>query len=227
MTEARRAVIEQLADAIAAERCGHTLRVAIDGRSASGKTTLANELVGPLERRGRPVIRGTIDGFHHPRDVRYANGRGPEQYYRHSFDTDAARRRLLDPLGPAGDGWYRSAAFDFRTEEHVEHPPRQAAPGSVLLFDGVFAMRPELDDAWEYRVYVDASASAILDRARERDAGRLGDADAVAREYHDRYLPGQQLYIDRVQPHTRADVVLFNDNPAQPTLRWQRQRQPC
>jgi uridine kinase len=35
----------------------HPLRVAIDGVDAAGKTTLAEELVAPLEALGRPVIR--------------------------------------------------------------------------------------------------------------------------------------------------------------------------
>ncbi|MDH4033877.1 MAG: hypothetical protein OEV80_08770, partial [candidate division Zixibacteria bacterium] len=56
-------LIEQLAEMINIVKRSHTVRVAIDGVDASGKTTLADELVTPLEAKGRSVIRASIDGF--------------------------------------------------------------------------------------------------------------------------------------------------------------------
>ncbi|NBC10345.1 MAG: uridine kinase [Planctomycetes bacterium] len=224
MTEDRSRIIDQLADAITAQPCRHTLRVGIDGRSASGKTVLADELVEPIERRGRPVIRASIDGFHHPRQVRYAAGHSPAAYYRDSFDTGAIRRCVLDPLGPHGDGAYRPAAFDFRTDAAVHAPIEQAAADAVLLFEGVFLMRPELDDAWDYRILVEASVDVTLTRAVERDRTLFGDAEAVRRRYVDRYVPGQQRYRDQVRPQDRADAIVLNDDVDRPQLLWSAQR---
>jgi len=68
-------LVAELASRIGRERCPHPIRVAIDGVDASGKTTLADELVAPLKRTGRFVIRASIDGFHHPATVRYRSGR--------------------------------------------------------------------------------------------------------------------------------------------------------
>ncbi|MBM0234593.1 hypothetical protein JNW91_23865 [Micromonospora sp. STR1_7] len=33
----------------------------------------------------------------------------------------------------------------------------QAPPDAVLIVDGVFAFRPELDDLWEYRIWVEVA----------------------------------------------------------------------
>ncbi|HKV57656.1 MAG TPA: hypothetical protein VJO32_05220 [Ktedonobacteraceae bacterium] len=60
----REIVLSQLADAIVSLQRSHPLRVAIDGIDASGKTTLADQLMPVIEQRGRPVIRASIDGFH-------------------------------------------------------------------------------------------------------------------------------------------------------------------
>jgi len=80
-------LLEQLAAAIAARRLDHPTRVAIDGVDGSGKTTLADELVEPLRRAGRDVIRASVDGFHNPRVVRYTRGPdSPEGYFLDSFD---------------------------------------------------------------------------------------------------------------------------------------------
>lgn len=62
----RRAVISALANAIVALNMDHPTRVAIDGRSAAGKTTLADELAEELRKRAHGVLRASIDSFHYP-----------------------------------------------------------------------------------------------------------------------------------------------------------------
>ena len=68
-------VIEKLAERISRVIRTHPVRVGIDGVDGVGKTTLADELLEPLRRGGRSVIRASIDGFHNPRSVRYRLGR--------------------------------------------------------------------------------------------------------------------------------------------------------
>ncbi len=220
MTEPRRVIIELLADFIAAQPCDQTLCVGIDGRSASGKTVLADELVEPVEQRGRPVIRASIDGFHQPRAMRYANGDGPEHYYRDSFNLPAVRECVLDPLGPTGDGSYRSAVFDFRTDQPVTVEPIDAPANAVLLFEGVFLFQPKLNDAWDVRILVEADIETTITRALVRDADLMGGADAVRRRYDNRYVLGQQIYRDASNPVDQADVIVMNDDPANPQLQW-------
>ena len=64
--EARSEVVDALADAVSALRVGHPTGVAVDGRSAAGKTTLADELADAVRERAREVIRASIDDFHRP-----------------------------------------------------------------------------------------------------------------------------------------------------------------
>src|SRR5262249_30533970 len=110
----------------------HPIRVAIDGVDAAGKTTLAEELVAPLEAVGRPVIRASIDGFHTPARVRYQRGStSPEGYYHDSFNYQALRECLLAPLGLGGSRRYRSAVFDYRTDSEVQVTPRIAETSAV------------------------------------------------------------------------------------------------
>ena len=178
--------VEQLAASIAGLRPGHAARVAIDGVDGAGKTMLADELVEPLRRAGRQVVRASVDGFHNPRAVRYA--RGPdsaEGYFLDSFDYAALKRELLEPLGPTGDGSFRTVVFDYRTDRAVQ-APRQVAPrDAVLLFDGVFLSRAELRGSWDMTVCMYLAQcrpleqadivfdNTVLDRPRvvTRDAG--------------------------------------------------------
>ncbi len=82
MTDTRAKTIERLARKILSRHSSRPTRVAIDGRTASGKTTLADELSQKIKQAKRPVIRTSIDGFHRPKVERYARGRySAEGYY--------------------------------------------------------------------------------------------------------------------------------------------------
>ena len=205
-----------LVDALRLDR---PTRVAFDGPDTAGKTTLADELAAVLRVRGRHVLRASIDGFHHPRAARYARGAdSPEGYYLDSFDHDAVRATLLDPLGPAGDRRYRTAVFDHRTDRPVAAPVESAPRSALLLFDGVFLQRPELRDGFDLSIFVTVSVDEVLRRALERDVPLLGARDEVERRYRTRYIPGQRLYIADARPDAIADVLVRNDDPVAPVL---------
>lgn len=177
---AREEMVGELAGAIAGMAIDHPLRVAVDGPDAAGKTTLADELAEALRSEGRQVVRASIDGFHRPRVERYAKGaNSPSGYYEDSFNVEALRRVLLDPLGPAGSRRYRTRVFDFAIDQPVDQLEQEADQRAVLIFDGVFLLRAELRDEWDYKVFVEAPFDEILRRAVTRDAELLGGAEAV------------------------------------------------
>ena len=215
----RAELIDRLAQAILAVRRPHPLRVAVDGLDASGKTTLADELVKPIEERGRPVLRASLDGFHCSRSERYRRGiDSPEGYYEDSFDYPSLLDSLLIPLGPGGDLLYRTAVFDYRSERAVQAAPQQARKDAILLLDGIFLLRPELDRYWDFRIYVWVSVNESLRRGVLRDSPALGSPDEVRARYLARYLPGQQRYYEMVNPQQLADAIVRNENPHDPGL---------
>jgi uridine kinase len=218
-TLSRPELLAALAALVDAVRRDHPTRVAFDGPDAAGKTTLAHELAPVLRDRGRHVIRASVDGFHRPRAARYARGAdSAEGFYLDSFDHDAVRDVLLDPLGPGGDRRYRRAIFDHRVDRPVAAPVENASPSAVLLFDGVFLQRPELRGGFDLCVFVAVSFDEGLRRALQRDVPLLGSRDEVERRYRTRYGPGQLLYFAQTRPEERADVVVRNDNPGAPVL---------
>lgn len=219
-TTTRASLLEQLADLILQVERPHPLRVAIDGIDAAGKTTLANELAAIIERRGRPVMRASIDGFHRPRAARYQRGEiSPEGYYLDSFDYPALLSALLVPLGPGVSRLYRRAVFDFRTDSPINASPLPAPARAILLFDGVFLLRPELNPHWDFRIFVDISFGTCLRRAIQRDISLFGSPEAIRARYEQRYLPAQRHYLQTVRPQSLADVVVDNDDPASPLIR--------
>jgi uridine kinase len=215
----RRKLNSHLASQITSLPAPHPLRVAIDGVDAAGKTTLADELAGALASHDRSAIRASIDGFHNPASVRYRRGsNSPEGYYRDSFNYRALLEELLEPLGPGGSRRYRRAVFDFRTDSHTATAFEEAAPESVLLFDGVFLLRPELSPVWDLSILLLTEPSIALARAETRDLEMFGSSIAIRHRYEQRYLPGQRLYFAEADPVRRADFVIDNNDPTDPEL---------
>ena len=220
---ARDQLLHRLAEEIESVTTAHPRRVAIDGRPAAGKTTLADELALVLRARGHDVIRATIEGFLLRREHRYRRGEdSPEGCYHDNFDFDALHQVLLDPLGPDGNRRFQHAVYDRDTDTALSTPFTTAAADAVLLFDGVFLLRPELIDRWDLSIFVSASFEETLARARVRDLASLGSAARVEQRFHDRYLPSQQHYFDTVRPSDLADIVVHNDKTEHPG--WDVQR---
>ena len=215
----RQQLLEQLVKRIIAIDFPHPVRVAIDGIDAAGKTTLADDLAPLLEAAGRPVIRASLDGFHRPRSERYRRGaESPEGYYEDAFDYQALQAALLLPLGPAGNRRYRRAVFDFRQDTPLLAKVEIAPARAVLLFDGVFLLRPELAGIWDYRIFVKVAFDVALQRALQRDQALFGSAEAVWQRYRQRYIPAQRFYLETIRPEEQADVVVGNDDPLHPLL---------
>jgi uridine kinase len=207
MTPARAAVLERVAAAVLARPSRGPLRVAIDGVDGAGKTMFGDELRDRLVPSGRPVIRATVDGFHHPKAIRYRRGRGsPEGFYRDSYDYATLKRVLLDPLGPGGSGRFRRAVFDVDADVPVEAPEEQALPGSILLLDGIFLHRPELRSCWDYSIFLRVE---WIRNHRLRERPEPGQP---------RYQEGQSIYFRECEPWTHARIVIDNDDLAAPFI---------
>ena len=207
----RAAVLARVWDLIPHER--RPLLVAVDGPDGAGKTRFADDLAGAAPTR--TVVRATLDDFHHPRAHRHAEGRNGETVWARGFDYEAVRRELLDPWRRGAGASYRRRWHDLATDAHVAEPPRPVPEQGVLVVDGVFAQRPELDGSWDLVVYVDAAAAVRLTRMAERD----GVPDDAEHPDQRRYLDAQRIYLTRCRPVARADVVIDNNVPAAPRIR--------
>ncbi|MCX4626787.1 hypothetical protein [Streptomyces sp. NBC_01443] len=77
---------------------------------------------------------------------------------------------------------------------------------AVLIVDGVFAFRPEIDGYWDFRIWLDVDAELSVRRGAERDQNWAGsDAESIHRN---RYLVAERIYLDEVDPLPRMDAVI-------------------
>lgn len=213
-------MVTEIAALLCANHLGHPVRVAIDGVTASGKSTLAGELSEAASMAGRPVIHLTMDGFHHPRERRYRLGRmSPEGYYNDAYDFAAFAHHVLIPLGPGGDGRYRDRIIDLASDQRIDAIPIKAPTDAILIFDGSFLQRPDLVSLWDYRIFVNTSLAVARTRGTHRDAQQLGGLAQAQLMYDLRYHAAARLYLDAVRPAEVATLVVDNDDLSNPGLR--------
>lgn len=219
LSDARSALLESVAAQIVATHLGHPVRVAIDGPDGAGKTVFADELADFVRRTRRPVIRASIDRFHRPREERSRRGElSPIGYFEDSFDYDALCSLLLVPLGPKGDRRYKTSVFDCKRDVPLDTPAEIADPAAVLLMDGVFLLRWELQAMWDFAIFLRCSEQEVLRRVAVRDQMHFGNADAVIERYRRRYIPGQRIYFRQAEPWKLSNVVIDNTSPDAPVF---------
>lgn len=163
------------------------------------------------------MLRATLDDFKNPWKDRHLYDReSGEGYYRNAYDYDAAKRLLLDPARTPETTSCALCSIDPLTQESHAADTVTLAPDSVLIVDGVFAFRPEIDAYWDFRIWLDVDAELSVRRGAERDQDWAGsDAEAIHRN---RYLVAERLYLDEVDPLPRMDVIVDNADFARPRL---------
>lgn len=215
----RAEAIGHIADRLLALAPGHPVRVAVDGITAAGKTTLAGELAVAVTERGRHALRLSMDGYHHRRAHRHRQGRDSAKgYYEDAYDFPEFARLVLVPLGPDGSRAYQQRIIDLPTDEPIDEPPILAPPDAILIVDGSFLQRPELRSQWDLVVFVHTGFDTAKDRGSHRDATAFGGVEAARQAFDNRYHAASRRYLVDVDPAATADIVIDNNDIDHPAL---------
>ena len=170
--------------------------VGVDGVDGVGKTTFADALGGRL---AHPVVRISVDDFHHVRAVRHRMGPdSAEGFWLDAFDYERLIADVFEPL--QAELRYRPRAHDLAGDRVLE-PAWEAAPaGTVVVVDGLFLQRPELVRWWDLVVFLDAPFEITTRRLEERDGPSPGG--------YGRYIGAAELYFAACDPKGGADVLV-------------------
>ena len=165
--------------------------IAIDGRAAAGKSTLAGNL-------SKVINAGTIamDDFFLPPELRtterLAEPGGNVHY-----------ERFIDEILPnlrTGQGFkYRS--FDC---SRMEYSPvlNEVRPSLWHIVEGVYSHQPVLGNYMDVRVFMDISPKEQQSRIENRNAPK------IAARYLNEWIPMEEAYFDTFNIHKAADVVV-------------------
>ncbi|MFI6789143.1 hypothetical protein ACIBG4_17635 [Nonomuraea sp. NPDC050383] len=128
----------------------------------------------------------------------------------------AGKTTLADELAAV----LRAQGHDIDTDTPLSPPVTTAPADAVLLFDGVFLLRPELIDRWDLRIFVSVPFGRTVGRAQIRGTALAGSAAGttdIERCWRNRYIPSQQLYFATARPTDHADIIVYNDELLRPS----------
>lgn len=215
----RKQSIKEITDHILTLNLTHPIRVGVSGITASGKTTFANELAVEMKKRGVPVTRASIDDFHNPRAIRYRQGKESARgYYEDAHDYSAFKERLLKPLGPNGNLSYEKISHDLITDISVHNAPLVASPNMVLIVDGTFLLKKEVEHLFDYKIFVDTDFEIARKRGAKRETEAFGSYEEAEKMFLNRYHAACKMYIDEHNPKECADVVFQNSDLENPEV---------
>jgi uridine kinase len=169
--------------------------IALDGRSAAGKSTLA-EAVAPLV--GAVVIDG--DDFYSGGTAAMWDAMSAAEKANHCVDW-RRQRPVLETLARGEAAHW--LPYDWEADDGtLEQTPVICEPASVVILDGAYSARPELADLFDLRVLLDAPAGLRRERLIEREG------EGYREEWNARWDEAEQWYFGMVMPPESFDLVI-------------------
>lgn len=184
---------ESLAEMLKARAAGfdRPFTVALDGRSASGKTTLAAALAEILDAA---VIEG--DDFY--TGGTEARTEPPVELVKLCIDWKQ-QRGVLEALRAGQEAsWH---AFDWDAfDGRICEEPVVMSPRPIVILEGVYASRPELEDLIDVKILVRADEA-------------LRESRMVAREgtitpWQRKWETAEEYYFEFIRPPTSFDASI-------------------
>ena len=165
--------------------------LAIEGGSASGKSTLAELLTGIYPDA---ALFHADDYFLRPEQ------RTPERFAQPGGNMDRERleAEILAPLSRGGDVVYRP--FDCKTMSLSE--PRRSRAARLNIVEGSYSLHPALEPYYDLSVFLEISPESQRRRVLERNGPEWGQM------FFDRWIPLENTYFQATRTAERCTLRL-------------------
>ena len=169
---------------------GERAVVAIEGRCASGKSTLAAKIE---ERLNLPVVH-MDDFFLRPGQRTRERLAKPGE----NIDHERFRKEVLEPFAAGEAPAYRP--YSCQTGELGE--PVSLGPSPVVVVEGSYSCHPALWEYYHRRVFLTVDPEEQLRRIEERDG------QVQLQNYREKWIPLEERYFSACQVEDRCDYQL-------------------
>lgn len=167
--------------------------VSLDGRAASGKTTIADMLVAAVDAA---VVR--MDDFFLPpslrSDERLAEAGGNIHY-----------ERFISEVLPVLHGGEPFEYGIFDCSSMAIGSKRFVKSGKIRLVEGSYSQHPRFGDYADVRVFVTVSPETQSERILSRNGERF------AKLFAERWIPMEEKYFDAFSVKENSDVVITTE----------------
>ncbi|MFI3237787.1 MAG: uridine kinase [Lachnospiraceae bacterium] len=178
------------------------LVIGIAGGTASGKTTVVNEI---RELFGDNITIIAHDNYYKAHDELTYEERTQLNYdHPKSFDTD---RMVEDIMKLRAGETVEIPVYDFKIHNRSDEV-QKVVPRKIIIVEGVLVLQHKrLRKLMDVRVYVDAPADERLARRIKRDiVERERTLDSVIEQYRETVKPMHEKYVEPSKNH--ADIII-------------------
>jgi uridine kinase len=171
---------------------GH-VTLAIEGGSASGKTTLSQM----LEKIYDCTVFHMDDFFLQPHQ------RTPGRYEEPGGNVDRERflKEVLEPLIKGKDILYHK--FDCSTD--TLSPPIRVSPKKLTVIEGAYSMHPELAKYYDLSIFLDISPDLQKKRIQKRNT------PPMVKRFFEEWIPLEDKYFAHTKVKERCNIVISVD----------------
>ena len=170
--------------------CKERLVIAIEGGSASGKSTL-----GALIEKVYDCTVFHMDDFFLRKEQRT-----PERLKEIGGNIDHERflEEVLLPLGKGEEINYQR--FDCRTFSLCKG--ERIAPKNLVIVEGAYSMHPSLAEHYDFSVFLDVSPKTQMERILVRNTPPL------ANRFFTEWIPLENIYFEKTDVKSRCGLVI-------------------
>lgn len=189
-----------------------SLLVALSGIDGSGKSTIAQRVVGGLENRGLNAVSIGLDAWHHPPAKRFSKEAPAAHFYENAFRFAELFEVLINPLKQNRAAHVTVELTRLPENDLIEHT-FDLADLDVIVLEGIFLLKKELRENYDLAFWVECSFETALRRALQRNQEGLSEAE-ILRDYQTIYFPAQRIHFATDEPMANVNGIIRNDEPA-------------
>lgn len=161
--------------------------IGINGIDCAGKTTLAKDLSGRLKQSGINNEIFHIDDFN--------NKKVENETYR-AFASGNWNENDFDR--------YYESIIDFQKARKAVG--KAAAKNEIVIVEGIFIFKLQLNNIFNYRVYLEVDVSVALTRFEERR--RLKGDDRPVEIFKEIWVRAHNKYVSEINPQKICDLLI-------------------
>lgn len=180
-----------------------TIVIGIAGGTGSGKTTLANSLVGYFGGDEVSILRH--DNYYKRHDELTYEERAALNYdHPDAFDTDLLCEHIRElKAGRA----IEMPVYDFTAHNRSDRKTH-VLPNPVIILEGVLILaEPALVELMDFRIFVDTDADERILRRIIRDVNQRGRTlESVIRQYRETVKPMHEQFVEPSK--RKADIII-------------------
>lgn len=167
------------------------LVVGIDGRAASGKTTISKYL---KEYFDATIIH--VDDYFLP-SIRKTEKRLKQPGG--NFDYERMEKEIFHHIN---DEYFHTNHFNCTTQElRVKEPTKRK---NLVIIEGVYSLHPRFQPYYDYKVFIDIDKELQYDRILQRS-----NQNMLIR-FQNEFLPLEELYFTSCKIKDTVDLLLKN-----------------